>query len=767
MASACFFDAAGIWGQKPVRKISFRRSFSLRERICMEYVQANGGRHALCGCLQKEGGVVTGAAKNAYQRGKRRHRRPPGTACIAWITRLPACRVLACLYLLFSFIRILSALMTTTTPVVMPDSALYMQLSRSIFEKGRLLFRGQPIRYEYILYPLLLSPLHLLPEGVSFFRAAQVLNVLLMHLSIFPVYALARSITKSSAHSLLAVLLTLLMPDFQITRHIMAESAAFPLVLTACYVYYQAAGKQQPRFFAAVLCGGLGALLYAIKPGCAALPACFFLVMLQRALRDHDKRKLRLTLTGTFTLCILLLLYMLLLRFGLQISMTQSTLYGSQTHPLTGEHILQALEGLALYGAYLPLAFCFFPLFFPAAHAKALDNGGRQLLYTVLLAIGMIVAGTVYVIYGDERMQGNAANAARVHARYVSAFLPVLLACLLSPALAGKKLNAKHMILLSLPLLLFLCFSGWTLKSGKAYPADALLLTALALDQPAFPARAVWIVMAFACLACICTSIARHGFCRGPRRAVCAFLAASFLLNGGLSFFLYRHHQDSVYPQDARQAVQLAGTKNTLGVVRDGGCFWPEAGELDTASRCALPVVELDDLIKNARADGSLTAFTPKAYWQENAQNQIQAPEKLILTNELLSSLVLAEDARNNAAVTANGGYCVVPLRPGQPALHSALSGLNEGWVQGGGRFTLFDTALRGKGRITLWLRARSGEGTAALALCSGGQTQSFPLSDSLQWISASFAAGDPGQALTVELLSAGGNIFVETYQVE
>ena len=708
-----------------------------------------------------------GAGVHAFKKKPNKKRHAWGSAAAGWTAKLPAGRVLICLYMLFCAVRVLSAMMTTTTPVVMPDSALYMQLSRSILEKGRLLFKGQPIRYEYTLYPLLLSPLHLLPEGVSFFRAAQVLNVLLMHLSIFPVYALARSMTKSSARSLLAVLLTLLMPDFQLTRHIMAESVAFPLVLTACYVYFQAAGAKQPRFFAAFLCGGLGVLLYALKPGYIALPVCFFLLMLQRALKDHDKRKLRFTLTGIFALCILLLLYMLLLRFGLQMSLVQSTLYGSQTHPLTLGHILQTLEGLAFYGAYLPLAFCFFPLLLPAAHAKTLDDGGRQLLYMVLLSIGVIAAGTVYVIYGDERMQSGAVNAARVHVRYVAAFLPVLLACLLSPALEGKKLNAKSMACMALPLLLFLCFSGWTLESGKSYPADALLLTALAVDQPAFPMRAVWAVTAFACLICICTSIARHGFLRGQRRAVCVFLAASFLLNGGLSFCLYRHHPGSVYPQDARQAVQMTGTENVLGVVRDGGFLWPEAGELDVASRCTLPVVELDDLIGNARADGSLAAFTPKAYWQENAQNPVQAPEKLILTDELLSSLVLADAVCNDTVATANGGYRVVSVWPGQPVLHSALSGLNEGWVQGGSRFTLFDTALRGKGSITLWLQARAGVGTADLTLSSGGMTQTFTLTDSLQWVSASFAAGDPAQAITVELSASGGNIFVETYQVE
>ncbi|NCB23853.1 MAG: hypothetical protein EOM56_13695 [Deltaproteobacteria bacterium] len=79
-----------------------------------------------------------------------------------WIRGLKPWQVLLAMYALFGVLRALIALYTTATPVVQPDEALYLHLSHSIIRKGELLFRGQPIQYEYILYPLLLSPLQYL-----------------------------------------------------------------------------------------------------------------------------------------------------------------------------------------------------------------------------------------------------------------------------------------------------------------------------------------------------------------------------------------------------------------------------------------------------------------------------------------------------------------------------------------------------------------------------------------------------------------------------
>ncbi len=686
-------------------------------------------------------------------------------AVIRWFLALPPWRTLTCLYFFFGLLRIACAFAATKTPVIMPDSALYLHLSRSIFEKGALLFRGQPIRYEYILYPFFLSPLHLLPESISIFRAAQVYNALLMHLAVFPAYALSRSVTKSHSMGLLAAFLTLLMPDFLITEHIMAESLAFPLILTACLVFYKTYDAPL-RFGTSTLWGGLGFLLYALKPGFTALPICFFALLLWEALRTRIMARLWQALGGILAMLGFLGLYTLLLRYGLHLSPVQSTLYGSQIHPLTWDHLLQTFNGLLMYGAFVPLAFGFFPLYLPIAHMGAFEGKERLFIKTVLFSLLALVIGTVYVIYYDELNGGNP-FAARVHVRYVSAFLPVLMACLLSPAMAGKRMNTTLAVLLSFSLICFTRWDGYALLSGNSYPVDALLLAAATAQAQGFDGKLLWPMAALLFLLAMAYRLTRHGYGARERRMLCAFLAFTFILSGALAFAVNRHHNDSILPGEAREALAMAGAAGSLGVVQDGACFWPEAAELDVASRCVLPVVELDDLIEHTGPDGSLTGFTPKAYWRENAVNALPVPDKLVLTSDILNAIALTDQALASAASTSNGGYCILTVTPGQPWVHSGLSGLNEGWVQPGSRFTLFDREMRSKGSIILQLQARAGEGQAQLILRCGGQEKTFALSDSLEWISATFAADDPARALAVALSSSGGSVFVQTYLTE
>ncbi len=681
-------------------------------------------------------------------------------AFLAW----PSWKALSCIYLLFSLARIALAFAATNTPVIMPDSALYLHLSRSIFEQGELLFRGQPIRYAYTLYPLLLSPLHLLPDNISLFRAAQVLNALTMHLAIFPAYSLARAITKSHHRGLAAAFLTMLMPDFLMAEHIMAESLAFPLILAACHSFYKRY-DDPPSFGGAVMWGFLGFLLYALKPGYAALPACFFALLLIESLRTRNPARLYKALAPALVMAAFLGLYTLLLRYGLHMSTEQSSLYGSQTHPLTFSHLLQTFNGLVMYGAFVPLAFGFLPLYLPAANLRAYEERDRRFLQTVLLSVLILILGTVYVIYYDE-LQGGDPYSARIHVRYVSAFLPVLMAFMLSPTLNGKRMNTKLFALLSFSFLCFIRWDGSALVSGYSYPVDALLLTAATVKGQSFNGGLLWPMAAMLFLAAMAFRLFKNGFGAKESRALCAFLAFAFLLNGTLAFALYRHHSGTTLPGEAREALELSGTAGTLGVVRDGACFWPEAAELDVVSRCTLPVVELDDLIAHANDDGTLSAFVPSAYWQESAVNEIPAPQRLILFGDILYAVVLAGDTASSAVSTSQKGYVVADVLPGSPWIHSGLSGLNQGWVQAGSRFTLFDAQLLQKGQITLRLQCRAGEGQEILTLRCGGQEKSYALTAELGWIDDTFTVEDPSKPLAVTLESSG-SVLIQTYLVE
>ena len=685
-----------------------------------------------------------------------------------WIRGLKPWQVLLAMYALFSVLRALIAVYTTATPVVQPDEALYLHLSHSIIRRGELLFRGQPIHYEYILYPLLLSPLHLLPENISMFRAIQVFNALAMNLAVFPAYALAKDITGRRSYGLLIALLTLLMPDLFMTRHVMAESVGFPLTLAACWAFYTSYDAP-PRFRTALLWGAMGFLLYALKPGLLALPACFYLMLGFRAIRQRKYKRLLHALSSVLILVCFYGAYRMLLIHGLRMPTEQLSLYQSQTHPFDLAHIIQVINGLFVYGLYVPLAFAFFPLLFPLSHLRAFAPRQRDMLAVFGLALLATVLGTVYVIYYDEVFKGADPYAARIHIRYLSAFLPVMTAFLFSPALEGRRVNAPLAAGLSFIAAGIILLGPLSTASGRAFNTDALLLAAAAFKTDSFNARLIWPAAALSFAAAMIFLIHRRGWEGACRRLTLGFLICSFLCSGAVAAWHYRYHEDSIYPGTSAQAAALTDGLPSLGVVRDGGFFWPEAIELDLASRFGMPVIELDDLIENALADGSAGTFIPKAYWQEQPAYALDAPVCLVFVGETLNRIVLSRDLMMNSRVTEDSAYVVARAVPGAPLLHSGLSGFSEGWVKDGSRFTLFDPALRANGTIKLRLQARMGDGEGSLLLSCGGQTARLPLTSSLGWVEASFAVDDPDLPVTVYFSASGGNgqVYVETYLIE
>ena len=92
-------------------------------------------------------------------------------------------------YLAISAVYILLAFLLRRAPIVIIDEGLYTNIARSLAWEGKIAFRGQPVPYPYILYPLLLVPVYRLQAllGGDLYRWVQVFNVLVICTSVFPV----------------------------------------------------------------------------------------------------------------------------------------------------------------------------------------------------------------------------------------------------------------------------------------------------------------------------------------------------------------------------------------------------------------------------------------------------------------------------------------------------------------------------------------------------------------------------------------------------
>lgn len=121
---------------------------------------------------------------------------------------------LVLIYAALCALRYLLALVSSNNPVTTPDEFLYYSMARSFAAGEGALFYGQQANYSFCLYPLLLSVAYRLPDGTDFYRAMQVISILVMNLSVFPIYALGEKITKDEWKSMAVTVMAMLLPDF-------------------------------------------------------------------------------------------------------------------------------------------------------------------------------------------------------------------------------------------------------------------------------------------------------------------------------------------------------------------------------------------------------------------------------------------------------------------------------------------------------------------------------------------------------------------------
>jgi hypothetical protein len=131
---------------------------------------------------------------------------------------------------------------------VMTDELLYAKLATSIADTGSPLPRvhGTSIAVYNQLYPLLIAPLYGVLSPPEAFRAAHVLNAVVMASTVFPVYLLGRQVLPR-AWAVAVAALAILVPWMVLTGFVMTESAAYPAFVWALLGLQVAIAAPSPR----------------------------------------------------------------------------------------------------------------------------------------------------------------------------------------------------------------------------------------------------------------------------------------------------------------------------------------------------------------------------------------------------------------------------------------------------------------------------------------------------------------------------------------
>lgn len=659
--------------------------------------------------------------------------------------------------------RVLLALAFSQNPSIMPDESLYFNLARSIFTSGEVLYRGQPITYDSLLYPLVLSPLFLLPQSINLFRVIQVANALLMNAAVFPAFFMARRVTGRESAAWLVAGVSLLLPDLAMTEIIMTESLGYPLLLFALFFMYRAFSGR--RVLDTVLATVFSFLLYATKPGAIAVGAAFCLCLLVRGIRSpkgERKAPLAQCLVATLLLAALALLWrgMATWVFGVDYGLT--SVYAVQMHPFTLDNILRGLNGLPLYLFFFPVAMLAYPLLVPMAHDKALPREDRSLLWTAVLASLFTILGICYVIYVEE-YTGDP-FAARIHLRYLFGFVPVFFMLSLSPALRDRKGNGRFVVLLSFLAACALTFTVSAFISGESFPIDALMMASFNGYNYHTNLKTVAQLLLLLLLAVGGYWIARHGWTRKMSGAVLGLFMALSLLNNVAGYGQMQHNMDAQWTHDARQMNAGVQPGSYLAVAEDVSYLWNPTTTLDMHSRSPVYVAELDDVFENTGLSGAYTPFVPRQYWREHSVNETPAVQWLVMDAAICDRVLVRN--MESAIVTDNMKYIALPVANGESWVHSGLTGLNNGWIRENARLMVFDEALCAQETIKVWLQVRAEGATQVLALESGEYYEEFYVGTETQWVEAEVPANTGDEPFRL-YMKTPGSISVDTYLVE
>jgi len=195
------------------------------------------------------------------------------------------------------------------------DEYTYKGMALSFFKYGdfyKMNYARKLILPNY-LYPLLISPAFFF--GEHFYIFMKLINSILINLSIFPVFLMAREF-MNNRRAFLTSLLVLVIPFFNIGYAVMAESLYLPLFLFVFYLTYKLLVSMEIKFL--FLNGFFLALLYLTKPNALlfVVSLLFTFILFLFMLRDSQQRKkliLFVLLTiGVSFFCIIVINYLFL-----------------------------------------------------------------------------------------------------------------------------------------------------------------------------------------------------------------------------------------------------------------------------------------------------------------------------------------------------------------------------------------------------------------------------------------------------------------------
>lgn len=635
-------------------------------------------------------------------------------------------RVLTALFLAGVALRFALALLLKYNPTITPDESLYINIAKSLYERGEILINGQPANYAYLLYPFLLLPLYaFLPVGADIFRAAQLLNICLMCSIVFPAYYATKEITGRHDRALTVAIIALILPDMVMSSFLMSESLIYALFFACFYVVALAVKRGKLRYYA--LAGVIGALMYYTKNFHMLFAAVFLTLMLIANLCMKKYREALYALLGGVILAGASAGLMALSEHAFKLVAPTYNI-NSAGDVISGlgdmaANIAPYAEGFYMYAAFFTIALGGAYFVMPAFNLRAYSRENRLIALTVGGALAAVVITVLYMIHPATRAS---AFRARVELRYIAMYIVPLIALSLTRELDDKRLNVFGAAWLALAALYAAVFG---MGSGYNLGADVDNHT-LAIFAPAFIGGAACRALSFILAALLLLSgayLLKKGWTERAKRAALMFIAVLFACSNIAAYSMntknnYTHVRlDAI---EAAKAVDEAGGEALMIVMKHNSA---ENLILDARAKTTIDVVPYNLFMhKLETSRGVYMPFVPSA-GKYNIPDRPLADASLIIYDWRCAPFF--QHAPGVIVRYVNGNnYMLATIEKGAPAYTSIFSGLPEGGelpVEAGkAAIRVFDPAARSEaGVVSVSLSAQSPKDGAAVYLNAGNGT--------------------------------------------
>lgn len=366
--------------------------------------------------------------------------------------------------------------------VMWGDEITYWQVSQSLFEQGKTILRSVPIDLFSCLYSWSISWVHVFRDYDIQYLAAYATNAVMMTSFLVPFYMLCCRMLKRDRLALLLTVLISLLPEFSYSVRIITENLFFPVSMWTFYFAYRVFEDKQIDFRKAILLSFLSFLCFGARSAgiCVFLAVCTYFIW--SIIFESGRKKNALSMlyaVGTF-----LILYTVF-----------SKVYEAVNAEITSENIyhltfMQAfdisnfghwIQGGLRYLLVFVIITGFFSLVLPVAVFRKLEKQDQRFFVFILSVLAWAIMESVGMYYINEGME-------RIHIRYISYLIPVVLALFTKTCVLLKQHNEKltkgQAIFIYLYCLLGLCvavFCGLFFKTQS--PIDAVSATYLAQNN--------------------------------------------------------------------------------------------------------------------------------------------------------------------------------------------------------------------------------------------------------------------------------------------